>query len=92
LIADVVREWKEEVRSAREHTTLRSDIFWNSRDYEEQADAVSYYRFFEVFDIGEFPKSAEEIEEMFREELMMPADTPRLTTTRTPDERNCTLP
>jgi len=73
LIADVVREWKEAVRSARESNALSPDIFWSSRDHEDEADAVSYYRFLDTFDVGEFPKTVQEIEEMFREVLMMPA-------------------
>jgi hypothetical protein len=73
LVATVVRNWKEAIRAGRERGTLSPDIFWNSRNYEEEVDAVSYYRFLEIFDVGEFPGTTEEIEEEFREALMMPA-------------------
>lgn len=73
LVATVVRDWKETIRASRERGTLYPEIFWTSRDHEEEVDAISYYRFLEIFDIGEFPGTIEEIEEQFREALMMPA-------------------
>jgi hypothetical protein len=72
LVAAVARDWKEAIRAGRERGTLSPDIFWISKDHEE-VDAVSYYRFLENFDIGEFPGTIEDIEEEFREALMMPA-------------------
>ena len=73
LVASVVRDWKEDIRTSKERGILTPDIFWNSRDHEEEVDAVSYYRLMELFDVGEFPGTMEEIEELFREALMMPA-------------------
>ncbi len=73
LVAVVVREWKEALRAARERSFYTNNVFWNSRDHEEEADAVSHYRFLETFDVGEFPGTVQEIEEMFREVLMMPS-------------------
>ncbi|KAF5416724.1 MAG: hypothetical protein C5S48_02095 [Candidatus Methanogaster sp.] len=43
----------------------KSDIFWISRDLMETLDAMSRYRFIEVFNIGEFPETVAEIEGMF---------------------------
>lgn len=73
LVATVVRHWKEAIRAARKRDPFHREIFWNSRDHEEDVDAVAYYRFLEIFDVGEFPGTIEEIEEWFREALMMPA-------------------
>jgi hypothetical protein len=72
LLTEVVREWKEAVRSSMENNVLSPDIFWSSRDHEENADAVSYHRFLDTFEVGEFPKTTEDIEESIREVLMMP--------------------
>lgn len=43
----------------------KSYIFWISRDLMETLDAMSRYRFIEVFNIGEFPETVAEIEDMF---------------------------
>ena len=43
----------------------KSYIFWTSRDFMETLDAMSRYRFMEVFNIGEFPETVAEIESMF---------------------------
>jgi len=43
----------------------KSYIFWTSRDLMETLDAMSRYRFMEVFDIGEFPETVAEIEGVF---------------------------
>jgi len=43
----------------------KSYIFWTSRDLMEILDAMSRYRFMEVFNIGEFPETVAEIEDMF---------------------------
>jgi hypothetical protein len=51
LVAAVVRDWKEAIRAGRERGTLSPDIFWISKDHEEEVDAVSYYRYLEIFDI-----------------------------------------
>ena len=73
LVAAVVRDWKVAIQAGKERGNFSPDIFWNSRDHEEEVDAVSYYRFLEIFDIGEFPGTIAEIEEEFREALMVPA-------------------
>ena len=48
----------------------RSYIFWVSRDFMETLDAMSRYRFMEVFNIGEFPETVIEIEAMFASAVM----------------------
>lgn len=47
-----------------------SYIFWSSRDFMETLDAMSRYRFMETFNIGEFPETVAEIENMFASALM----------------------
>ena len=70
-ITGVVTRWKEELRrSLKEQEPIprfppKSYIFWVSRDFMETLDAISRYRFMEVFNIGEFPETLAEIEGMF---------------------------
>lgn len=47
-----------------------SNIFWISRDFAENLDAMSRYRFMEVFDVSEFPETLVEIEGLFATSLL----------------------
>ena len=71
-VTEVIQGWKEAVRAGRERGTFEPDIFWGSRAGEYEMDAIAHYRFIEVFDVGEFPGTVQEIERGFREGLMMP--------------------
>jgi len=46
-----------------------SHVFWSSGNGRDVLDAVSRYRFMEVFGIGEFPETQAEIEEMLVEAI-----------------------
>lgn len=77
-ITRVVTRWKEELRrSLKEQRSTRfppkSYIFWVSRDFMETLDAMSRYRFMEIFNIGEFPETVAEIEDMF-ESMVVESD------------------
>lgn len=48
----------------------KSHIFWGSRDFMETLDAMSRYRFMEVFNIGDFPETVTEIEGTFASAVM----------------------
>lgn len=70
-IAPIVQSWKEAAKSHRERQenysspSMRSEIFWISRDFQDTINAVSRYRFHEHFGIGEFPSTFTEVESMF---------------------------
>ncbi len=72
-VTEVVQHWKEAVRAGRERGTFEPDIFWGSGAGEYELDAMAHYRFIEVFDVGEFPGTVQEVERGFREGLRMPA-------------------
>src|SRR5215208_5472877 len=70
-VATVVGMWKQALRDSL-NSSLPSHIFWNSRDFYEALDAVSYYRFIETFNIGEFPQTMAEVEGNAAENFIAP--------------------
>jgi hypothetical protein len=73
LVGEVVKGWKQAVRTEEQRRGYAAEMFWNSLDHYEEADAVSHYRFIEDFGVGEFPKTLAGIEEEFRHALLAPA-------------------
>ena len=76
LIAEVVGDWKEKAkrydqeRRGRGAPFATNDIFWVSRDFTENLDGVSRYRFREHFDVGEFEPAFREVEAMLAHSLL----------------------
>ncbi|KUG17976.1 hypothetical protein ASZ90_012328 [hydrocarbon metagenome] len=65
-ISDIIKRWKEDYRSRWDK---KSHIFWMSADYYYEIDAISYYRFMEIFKIKDFSETMNEIEESFKESI-----------------------
>jgi len=69
------RDSRGDSKSTEEQEYIRrylptSYIFWSSADFMETLDAMSRYRFMETFNIGEFPETVDEIENVFASALM----------------------
>lgn len=69
-IAKVVRIWKAQAKrhehdKARHYRDPDTNIFWISRNFMEDIDGISRYRFREHFGIGEFAPAFQEVESMF---------------------------
>lgn len=66
-IEAIAREWRREWQDAsRKPSTdpFADEIFWVSRDFEEFFDAISRYRAFERFNLGEFASVFDDVEKM----------------------------
>jgi len=67
FVTHVVDSWKEEEKKYRERykdtISFIDHIFWTSRDFMEDLDGISRYRFREHFDIGEFEQAFKGVEE-----------------------------
>jgi hypothetical protein len=58
-----------EIIEYRDNVFPVSKLFWVSRDFQETLDAVSRYRFLEVFNIGDFQDVMQEIEQIMSANL-----------------------
>lgn len=68
MVEEVINNWKREDAKAykeNEETPL-THRFWVSRDFMEDIDGVSRYRFREHFNIGEFEPAFREVEVMLK--------------------------
>ena len=65
-ISEIVKRWKEDYRSRFDK---KSHIFWGSADFFEEFDAISHYRFMEIFNIMDFSETMIEIEDMVKETI-----------------------
>jgi hypothetical protein len=65
-ISEIVKRWKEDYRS---RSDKKSHIFWGSMDFNEEVDAISYYRFMEIFNIMDFSETMIQIENIFKESI-----------------------
>ena len=73
LISKIVCFWKEEALYYKEHhksSYPEGDIFWVSRDFMENIDGISRYRFREFFNIGEFEPVFTTVESMLASSLL----------------------
>lgn len=74
LIAKVVSDWRKEAKGYDQERKgapfATNDIFWVSRDFMEDLDGVSRYRFREYFGVGEFEPAFREVEAMLAHSLL----------------------
>jgi hypothetical protein len=74
-VQEIASSWREE----QQRSNSRSSIFWTSDDDMERYDALSRYRFQEVFSVGGFSAAFEEVEHAAQEALIEEAKTSAFT-------------